>query len=613
MIQFPVVRRLAIKNYELFKNSKSDSIEHKFDRGVHAVVGINGLGKTTVLNIIYRALLGPFDQSKSDDAGLLGSQHELSAWRTRGFFRDRVPDKARDATVEVDISFGSRLLTVRRRLSNLNIEYLRVDDTELGSDQDVFERSVVELSGAATYFDYFAILRYLVFFLEDRVELIWDRRSQFDMLRILLFDTNAAKTASTAYDEAQSADSQHRNRRAILGKDRDRLKLLEESSGETLAAEFRALQSAIAHAEELDRGQAQKIEEAQDRIDGATLQREKALLDLQEARTALEFEEQAHYQHLFPTLDATAKYVFQNLLSGGGCLVCGSVSDDAAAYLRGKLEEHVCPICHSTPDKQEKITPTADFSLAKLKKNKAKVEQLRTAAKVASTEISNADADYEQLVNRREEDRQKLRTLRNQLRELGFTELPSESDIEDLRAIVAEGEREVARLQAARSAAEAKYGRIFRKQRGRIDQTVSLIRKNFREFAQIVLAERCELNVSSDKRSIGQEGAKFDFPYFEVMMTSGVFNQSLSTREGKEAVSESQREFLDIAFRLSLISAATAGRADAMLVLETPESSLDSLFVSLAGEAFRGNLVKMRSKIWPFLSRDAVLIGLIVA
>lgn len=92
MIQFPVVRRLAIKNYELFKNSKSDSIEHKFDRGVHAVVGINGLGKTTVLNIIYRALLGPFDQSKSDDAGLLGSQHELSAWRTRGFFRDRVPD-----------------------------------------------------------------------------------------------------------------------------------------------------------------------------------------------------------------------------------------------------------------------------------------------------------------------------------------------------------------------------------------------------------------------------------------------------------------------------------------------------------------------------------------
>jgi ABC-type cobalamin/Fe3+-siderophores transport system ATPase subunit len=42
--------------------------------GVHAIVGINGLGKTTLLNMLYRALIGPFYQNKRDDAGLTRCQ-----------------------------------------------------------------------------------------------------------------------------------------------------------------------------------------------------------------------------------------------------------------------------------------------------------------------------------------------------------------------------------------------------------------------------------------------------------------------------------------------------------------------------------------------------------
>jgi DNA repair exonuclease SbcCD ATPase subunit len=200
VIQFPIIRRLEVQNYQLFQNDRSEGVSHTFARGVHAVVGINGLGKTTLLSILYRALLGPKDQSKSEEAGLLGSQHELTTWRNRAFFRDRVADGARDATAEIDIQFGKSLITIRRRLSNLDIEHLAVDGDELEASQDAYEAKVVELSGAATYFDFFAILRYLVFFLEDRVELIWDRRSQFDMFRILLFDSDAAKLASEAYD-----------------------------------------------------------------------------------------------------------------------------------------------------------------------------------------------------------------------------------------------------------------------------------------------------------------------------------------------------------------------------------------------------------------------------
>jgi len=71
---------------------------------------LNGLGKTTLLAMLYRALMGPYDQSKRDDAGLLSSKHEVSGWRDRDFFRERVSDGAANATVEVDVAFGDHLV-----------------------------------------------------------------------------------------------------------------------------------------------------------------------------------------------------------------------------------------------------------------------------------------------------------------------------------------------------------------------------------------------------------------------------------------------------------------------------------------------------------------------
>jgi hypothetical protein len=47
-------------------------------------------------------------------------------------------------------------------------------------------------------------------------------------------------------------------------------------------------------------------------------------------------------------------------------------------------------------------------------------------------------------------------------------------------------------------------------------------------------------------------------------------------------VSESQKEFIDLAFRLAIMQ-ATMGRRPSMMVIETPEASLDSIFIARAG------------------------------
>jgi ABC-type nitrate/sulfonate/bicarbonate transport system ATPase subunit len=52
-------------------------------------------------------------------------------------------------------------------------------------------------------------------------------------------------------------------------------------------------------------------------------------------------------------------------------------------------------------------------------------------------------------------------------------------------------------------------------------------------------------------------------------------------REGPDQVSESQREFIDLAFRMALIEQAGSGSTGSM-VMDAPESSLDAIFVRRA-------------------------------
>ena len=55
-------------------------------------------------------------------------------------------------------------------------------------------------------------------------------------------------------------------------------------------------------------------------------------------------------------------------------------------------------------------------------------------------------------------------------------------------------------------------------------------------------------------------------------------------------VSESQKEFIDLAFRMAVLKTYTTSTkvtVGAMIVVETPESSLDSVFVNNAGKMLR--------------------------
>lgn len=69
-----------------------------------------------------------------------------------------------------------------------------------------------------------------------------------------------------------------------------------------------------------------------------------------------------------------------------------------------------------------------------------------------------------------------------------------------------------------------------------------------------------------------------------MLMTSGVFRETGTPREDTGSVSESQKEFIELAFRMAVLS-ASAGEAACTLVIETPEANLDAVFIPKAGVA----------------------------
>src|SRR4051794_21947597 len=58
---FPVLLNFRVTGYQLFPGRAEGGIAYDVPPGVSVIAGINGLGKTTLLNMLFRAIVGPRD------------------------------------------------------------------------------------------------------------------------------------------------------------------------------------------------------------------------------------------------------------------------------------------------------------------------------------------------------------------------------------------------------------------------------------------------------------------------------------------------------------------------------------------------------------------------
>ena len=600
MIKLPVIRRLEIQSYGLFPGKPPGSgIDQTLESGATLFIGINGLGKTTLLIAILRALTGPFDLTGQGAIGEVGVSLPKGPVRLRpkalSFFKQRVADDARDATIRLTASFGPHMVSVARKMADLSLIEFQVDGesrmatTTKAGREESYQFTLAELMGLGSFVDVLLILHHVVLFPEDRPGALWDQNAQRQILRSLFLDKSDALRVSELERLVQSADSQARNIHArMTATEKELSQARRDEAGSTgdaaqFAAEHELLQV------ELD--EKRRLENLLDVLDkerhDVRLEHEKAKISQEQAAGQ---EERLKYSALasrYPSMQEASRLVFARILTQYKCLVCDAKVEDKQKELEGFLQKGICPACGSPPEEQNYLA--GDFSF-----ENAQLGVAREAMRVASDEVIAKRERLEGISNTYRDSLLKLVRLRDSIAD---RKARSEKLRSKLANSVASKELEntVATLRRQHLERKAELAEVVRDLAKLLAEKESVIRaksdavaKTFCEYTDQLLAESAQLaEVKVKPRYTQAESAgdseRLQFPAYQAEMAAAD-RPGLVRRFDPTDVSESQRELIDLAFRLALVRVA-APTGSATFIMETPEASLDGLAMARVGKA----------------------------
>lgn len=577
MLNFPLFQGLDIDGYGMFPGSPAAPGLHvEFQPGLTVVLGVNGLGKTTLVTLLFRMCTGPFEIPGLPGSTVLGTRSldaaKLQRWDQR-IFASRVSDEAADASATLTFTLGDVTIEVTRALSNLSITGLVVDGVREQATEDKFQEVVALGSALPSFGDWILILRYLIFYFEDRRALVWDPTAQRQMLRLLLLPTAVASEWAARERQVLELDSRVRNLQNALNREegaerRTRVKVKE---GKGVAERIAALE------EELSVGLA-RLTAANDALPAADEARQRARLraltfdqEHDAARRDLERLQLRYIAEAFPSGDETGRYLVARLISTETCQTCGTNVPEYATQLVAAVNASRCVICGSDVSTRRDRRPPRDLAA-----RAAEVERLEAARDASASARAEAEATFDTLVHDIAEVDENVSRLRSRIAALVRQLPPDERTLREQSAEVSSLRGRLERLKAELDELRAGFEGHVRTDMRTIAARREAIVTTFRDFAEGFLFEDSDLRWAPHKSRVGQTGPQVDFPAFEFEMSGSDFPTAVR-RTGPDQVSESQREFVDLAFRMTLMTIASAEGAGS-LVIDAPEASLDAVF-----------------------------------
>lgn len=583
-VNFLTIRSVTIENFDLYPSG----LHHDFQNGVNVAIGVNGIGKTTLLRAIYRAISGLADIRDNQELGE-GQRRVFTLSNPISLFSPVAQDGAERASIEVVLTAGDAEIRVVRSLRTLKLisctkNGLNVFSENLGVEEQ-YQMLLAEQIGVPSFFDVLLVLRYVMFALEDRRSIVWDSDAQVELLQIFLYPTEDQKSYRLAFNEAMKADSAARNYQSLLSK--------EEKKYRAQAAQLPSLETV----NQLDeailslRPEVEKLEAEVERLDQERKNTRSLKLRLEEELLSHDLAEEnlreQHLADLLPELDDYGAYIVSRL-EQGACLVCGSTDVPALdSILKKLMYGHECPVCSSNiGDKDEIPVVGADVSLDELRASRIKAEDQRAALMrlEEETRVSFSIA-YKKWVETEDELNRTLARQKTISGALGI----SPAELLGQHKLVRETlEQQRDQYRREKDVAVAKLRHIAVEHLEQIKEFCDEMSNSFNELISSLLAEKCILTWSISEKSIGQGASEISVPMptFLIRMTSGVFTGTPAPRHHPTDVSESQRELIDLAFRLSIIKVFAKNKS-ASLLTETPDDGLDVAFIPNYAQVIR--------------------------
>lgn len=594
IIRFPIIEKIHVDGYQLYPGNPSGSgLKYEVKPGVNIVVGVNGLGKTTLLNLMLRMLAGPFHIPAEQGIGM-GRRATVPV--NRRYFATRAMDGASTATAEVLISFDGKEIRAKRKLGNLSLVEIEIDQVKIVGTpdklEDHYQMEVLRLSGLKQFYDFVLLLQFVFFFLEDRQALIWDQEAQAEVLRTLYYDQDSQIEYTQLFNSIAQLDSDIRNTNAVITRHKKRVQnAVIKSLDSNIAKSLKEVQSDLKELGTMQDKREEEIEELSKGRDIVRTNLEKVKIARDQKQTKLTQLNERMLSKMFGEAEHRMLHSLASIVGERGCTICGSKDAAAKQRVLSIIQNHHCPLCGSNDvvrEYAEKSSTDSDEILQEIRDIESDLVELDRSEGKLSNELLALNAQYEQLFNDVVQIRANYEQLRINEKVLASNAPKSDEDIDKLQEQLQGFVGVVDELQKEKEASEKRLEQIISKGEELVSSVAAGIVQRFDEYIKGFMAEQCSLQYKVREEKIGQgiSSVKFRFPVFSVVVTSGVYVEQGTIRLHVNDVSESQREFIDLAFRMSVM-AEISSQCPALLVVETPEASLDSVFVPRAGRMIK--------------------------
>lgn len=590
MVNFPIFEKLDVTGYGLYPGKKGgpDGLGIKFQPGLTLILGANGLGKTTLVTILYRLLTGPFDIPALTGRGSLGNanlQAKVLSSRNRRVFAERVTDGAKNAVARLQLKIGDTPVVIERNLRDLSLVGLSIAGKSVKiKEEKNFQKNIARLAGVWSFGDWILLLRNMVFYFEDRRALVWDPSSQRQLLRLLLLPATTAQKWTEGERDILELDSRMRNLRFAAYREEQALSDVETKAkkGANVREELKTLESLqlieLNAREQLD----DKFAELDSQRKSANLRYLKAQQERESRYRAFERVKLKAVEARFPQKSDSARYILEQLFAEADCLVCGNHVPAAAKILEGRIATNDCVVCGSDLSDTKAAIPAAKLADRRVIKAQTSLDEIEPELAEAERQQQVAEDEFTAATLLFAEKEATIGERTARIDALIRRLPPGEAEIHKQRSELASmrGRVEVLTVELAKK--RDAFRKFVDNQNRDMVRRSAEIMNSFEQFAEGFLLEIVQLVWSPQLARVGQTGDPIKFPAFELDMSGADFPLPIR-RSGPEHVSESQREFIDLAFRMALMDVASSSGLG-NLVIDAPESSLDGVFASRAAD-----------------------------